>query len=268
MPNQPNRLAEVMRAEAKRMRAEFEASEVINHSGSKGSWRESLVRELLQKNLPGHIRTMHGGEVVATNGEVSAECDIVLYDRSTPPFLGGDAGGVVPTECVYGVVEVKTYLSKAELFDACQKLSCARRLPKTAYRPVATRPHYRAYGQEWTYYPTTGMVFAFNGPSLESTADNVRAWIRERSCEEWPDSVWVLGKGYISWWNPDLRMMEMSPSPNSQLTCVEVSQELDILLPFALNLNVVLGHATMAPLNLLDYASDTSLGIPTVWTDD
>lgn len=102
------------------MRAEFEASKVIYHAGSKGSWREILVRELLQNNVPGHLRTMHGGEIVAVSGEVSSECDIVLYDRGIPPFPGGDVGGGVPAECVYGVVDVKTYLSKPELLDAAK----------------------------------------------------------------------------------------------------------------------------------------------------
>jgi hypothetical protein len=43
-----NRLAQVMPAKAKSLRAEFEATEVIQHGGTKGSWRENVVRTFLE----------------------------------------------------------------------------------------------------------------------------------------------------------------------------------------------------------------------------
>ena len=52
MSAQVNRLAQVMIAVGKRMRAEFEASEVIRHAGTKGSWRERTVHDFLRTYLP------------------------------------------------------------------------------------------------------------------------------------------------------------------------------------------------------------------------
>jgi hypothetical protein len=258
-----------MRAVAKRMRAEFEASEAIQHAGTKGSWREATVCDFLRAYLPSQIRVGHGGEIISTSGEVSNECDVILSDRSTPPFLGTDIGTVVPNECVYGVIEVKTSLTKRQLIDACEKIRRAKRMPKTAYRPNAVRPRYQQNGRDYGYFPTVGMIFAFGGPSLRSVADNVRTWTAGKPPEEWPDSVWILGKGYIAWWNTTLGLVDMSPSAQSQIMLVEAEPELDILLPFALNMNIMFGHASMAPLNLIEYANGIELGHNMrVWTED
>lgn len=79
----------------------------------------------------------------------------------------------------------------------------------------------------------------------------------------------VLGKGYVAWWNPDVYNMDTAPSPNSQIAYVETDAETDILLPFVLNLNIIFGHATMAPLNLVPYSGDAPLGKPPrIWTDN
>ena len=267
MSTEPNHFAQVMRAVAKRMRAEFEASEVIKHAGTKGSWREETVRNFLRTYLPGHIRTAHGGEIVSASGKVSNECDILLFDRSTPPFLGSNDGAVLPNECVYGVVEVKTYLTKKQLIDGCEKLRRAKLMPKTAYRPYG-RPRYEQNGKEYDYFPTVGMIFAFGGPSLQSTADNLHAWMADKPPEEWPDSIWVLGKGHITWWNPDLKLVDPVPSSGDKLMLAGAEPELDILLPFAFNLNIVFGQAAMAPLLLTEYLRDTALGQNVqIWTD-
>ena len=85
----------------------------------------------------------------------------------------------------------------------------------------------------------------------------------------WPDSVWVLGKGYIAWWNTELHLIDMAPSSTSTLAIFDAEPELDILLPFALNLNIMFGQATMAPLLLNAYPGETSLGRNMrVWEDE
>ena len=87
--------------------------------------------------------------------------------------------------------------------------------------------------------------------------------------EEWPDSIWILGKGYIAWWNTELNLVDMTPSSSSKLAMFEAEPEVDILLPLALNLNIVSGQAAMAPLLLTDYSRDSSLGRnPLIWNDD
>ncbi|MFB6557207.1 DUF6602 domain-containing protein, partial [Streptomyces sp. NPDC056405] len=75
-------------------------------------------------------------EVISTNGDVSPQSDIVLIDRGTPPFTSLKGFRIIPNECVYGMVEVKTKLDGNQLTDACNKISKMRTMPKTAYRPI------------------------------------------------------------------------------------------------------------------------------------
>jgi hypothetical protein len=263
-----NRLAQVIRAKAKSLRAEFEATEVVQHGGTKGSWRENVVRTFLEAYLPGNLRIAHGGEIVSVSGRRSNECDIIIFDRNTPPFLVSADGAVVPCECTYGVVEVKTRLTKKELIDACEKIRRAKSLEKTAFREL-DRPLYEHNGKQYDYFPTVGMIFAFSGPNLASTADNLRSWMVGKAVDEWPDSVWVLGKGYIAWWNTSLNLLDITPSSTSSLAVCDAEPELDILLPFALNLNIVFGQAAMAPLMLSTYSRDTPLGRNIrIWSDE
>jgi hypothetical protein len=205
------------------------------------------------------MRTSHGGEIVSVSGRVSNECDIIIFDQNTPPFLIAGEGAVVPNECTYGVVEVKTRLTKQELFNACDKIRRAKILEKRAFRERG-RPKYEVNGKFYDYFPTVGMVFAFGGPSLTSIASNFRVWTDGKSVEEWPDSIWVLGKGFIVWRNPESQQVDPTPSSASQLAIFDADPEFDILAPFALNLNIVFGQAAMAPLLLTEYLGDTPLG--------
>ena len=119
----------------------------------------------------------------------------------TPPFFSEDRHRVVPNECVYGMIEVKSRLDTAELHDACQNIARVRALPKTAYYPTRPPFTYRveAYGRTWSYWPTAGIIFAFDSVNLDLLAARLMDWCRGRDPIEWPDSVWVLGKGCLLW---------------------------------------------------------------------
>lgn len=70
-------LRSVLASVADRMLADFKASGVVKHRGSKGTVREAqLLSNYLHKYLPRTVRAEHGGEVVAVNGAVSRQCDI------------------------------------------------------------------------------------------------------------------------------------------------------------------------------------------------
>ncbi|MFJ4334531.1 MULTISPECIES: DUF6602 domain-containing protein [unclassified Streptomyces] len=129
-------LAIILRSVAKRMRADFEQSKAFSHNGEAGTSREVLVRNFLSSCLPAHVKAIHNAEIVASDGGVSRQCDVVVVNRETPPLTSLDGYRVIPNECVYGLVEVKTNLTRKDLLDSCEKIGNARRLSKTAYRRV------------------------------------------------------------------------------------------------------------------------------------
>ncbi len=245
-----------------RMRADFEQSRNFSHNGEAGTSREALVREFLASYLPSHVETVHNAEIVTSAGETSPQCDIVLADRGTPPFTTLNGYRILPNECVYGVVEVKTKLDKEQLIDACNKISKLRRMSKGSYRvtPGLMPRRTLAYGEVYDYFPTSGIIVAFSSLKLETIGGHLMEWCQARPPVEWPDSVWVLGNGHLQWQNPDSHMLERSPQPGSLLAQIDTDASQDILLALALHLNIHFSDAWMNPLDLVPYAGATRLG--------
>ena len=63
-----------------------------------------------------------GGEVVFRDGTLSNQSDVIIYDRLRCPVLYSEASSIIPIDGTYGVIEVKSYLTKDELIDAAQKI--------------------------------------------------------------------------------------------------------------------------------------------------
>lgn len=155
---------------SKKMLADFKATGALKHSGSKGAVRESLLLHgYLSKYLPRTVIAAHSGEVIAVDAGVSSQCDLLVLDPSTPPFWDEDGYRVVPIECVYGVIEVKSFLDARELRETWSKIAEIKRMEKNAFRqhPGFSRSR-TIYGKAWGYVPTSGMVFAYDGAELET----------------------------------------------------------------------------------------------------
>ncbi|MFJ2441237.1 MULTISPECIES: DUF6602 domain-containing protein [unclassified Streptomyces] len=253
----------ILESVAKRMRADFDQSRVFNHNGEAGTSREILVQNFLSSYLPTHVEAAHNVEIITHSGDVSSQCDIAVVGRGTLPLTDLKGYQVIPNECVYGVVEVKTNLTRADLFDSCEKISKARKMEKTAYRKGAGQIYKttNAYGRTYDYFPTSGIVVAFNSGKLETLGNHLIEWCSVRPVDEWPDSVWVLGEGYLQWRSKESGSLERTPSPGSTLVQVDPGERGDILLPLALHLNIHFSEAWMHPLDLVPYAGSAPLGV-------
>jgi hypothetical protein len=253
-------LRTVLASVADKMLADFTASSVANHSGSKGTVREAqLLSNYLRKYLPRNVIAEHSGEVVAGNGEVSGQCDIVIVDPSTPPFWDDEDYRIVPAECLYGVIEVKSSLDATELRKAWKQIARVKALPKTAYFPAQPPRTRRIYGRDWPYVPTSGLVFAYDGISLDSLCDEFEQLADQYPHEHCPDSVWVLNKGFINWTNPENGKVDCGPEPDAGYMAVEATPQ-QILMPLTAHLHQHFGTAWMPPFNILDYMRDLPWG--------
>ena len=86
----------------------------LEHHGMAGHVRQILVEKLLEPLLPEGIY-IGSGKVTDSNGSLSSETDIIIYNRRTvPPILYDEKNGVFPIESIYYVIEVKTTLTKSE----------------------------------------------------------------------------------------------------------------------------------------------------------
>lgn len=252
------KLNEIMDSVAERMRADFKAAS-FQHAGETGTAREKIVTDMIAKYLPGHVQAFHSGEIVTADGAVSRQCDVLICDRSAPPLIDMESYRVVPSEAVYGVIEVKSRLDGTELVKACENIKAAKQLAKTAYYPNGPSTQYTRYEKVFEYFPTYGMVFAFDSIDMVTLGNHFAAWCAENEAEHLPDSVWVLGKGYLTFMD-ETRRPQLSPSGSCDFDLMGMLGKGDVLFPFVLYLNMVFSRARMRPLRLAEYAGTSQLG--------
>lgn len=100
----------------------------IDHSGLKGRIREIITERLLKPILPPGVETGNG-KIIDSQGNQSAETDIIIYSRLTlPPLIYGYSSGLFPVEaCIYSI-EVKSLLNATEIQDTLNKVRRLRNL--------------------------------------------------------------------------------------------------------------------------------------------
>ncbi|GEM_PF-6344594 len=85
--------------------------------------REACVRGLLKNFLPG-IYGVAQGYVIGQCGEISHQCDLIIYHKSfTPYFHTPEAQRFFPIESVIAVGEIKSKADGTVLDDALEKLA-------------------------------------------------------------------------------------------------------------------------------------------------
>ena len=93
---------------------------------------ELVFQKLLEKHLPEGFGTITGF-AVDQHGKLSKQIDIIVYDKSTSPFLLNDGVSVLPVEAVISAIEVKTKLDKAAFEDTREKARSLLALERSAY---------------------------------------------------------------------------------------------------------------------------------------
>jgi hypothetical protein len=196
-------LTSVVDIVAARLKVEFEGTAEISHSASKGRVREALVlAEVLQRMLPDTVGLAHGAEIACSDGTVSGECDLVVYDRDIAPIYRSPSYSVLPIEGIMGVIEVKSRLNTAELESALNKLheiKCMERSAVTFWNGEAHGQPWRRYKyrQWWDQPPISTYIVAFDSISLVTLAKRLLkvegSWPREQCL----DAAYVLWKGCL-----------------------------------------------------------------------
>lgn len=98
-----------------------ESIKKMEHSLSKGQFRELFITDLLKHFLP-HQFEIGSGIIVNQKGEQSHQTDLVIYDKSIlPPFISESISGVFPIESVIATIEVKSICSKNEFMKVNKK---------------------------------------------------------------------------------------------------------------------------------------------------
>jgi hypothetical protein len=108
------------------------ARTTIGHPVAKGDVTENSWRGMLEKYLPKRY-AVEKAFVVDSDGGVSDQIDLVIFDRHFSPFLFHQEGAIyIPAESVYAVFEIKQELTKRELVYSAKKVESVRTLKRTS----------------------------------------------------------------------------------------------------------------------------------------
>lgn len=85
---------------------------ITKHNPTIGVLTESIIREFLSDHLP-DVVTVAEGFIIDEEGELSKQCDILVYDsHSYAPYYRVNNIVVVPAAAVLAIIEVKTTINK------------------------------------------------------------------------------------------------------------------------------------------------------------
>ena len=137
----------------------------LRHSGEYGTYREHSCIDLLQMFVPANLG-ISDGFVITNNGNISTQCDIIIYDKNKMPKISIDKYKIFLAEAVVGVVEVKSVLNATKLKDSLIKLSKIK-----SYK--SPQPHIIQHA------PFLDMVTAIIFHKYDSSLDNMVNYLDE-----------------------------------------------------------------------------------------
>jgi hypothetical protein len=95
------------------------------HPGEFGKYRENSIKDLLQVLTKYKVSD---GFIITSNGKISTQCDVVIYDNFDFPVLENNLAQFFSIESVKSIGEVKSTLSKNKFKKALRKLAENKKL--------------------------------------------------------------------------------------------------------------------------------------------
>lgn len=246
-------LIKIFQAIEKEMQSKFEqVREAIKHSGLKGGSIEEIVRQFFRERIPQSL-SIAKGQVVDSNGKYSRELDLIIYDAlKTPIFFKDEHVQVIPIECVYAIVEIKTKLDSTELTKIYDNMDSVRSLEKKAYfiSKGDIKNTYNLYGKKWDYWPTNYFVFAYDSIDLIKLREQIEERDKSENRDPWNkiDIICVLNKGLI-FYSDDVGWL---PIPHQDAR-IHVEESGMILLRFYGLLMPLFTQMNNPPFRFFDY---------------
>jgi hypothetical protein len=238
---------------SQKMRADFEISAQIKHNGSKGTVRENNLRNFLAEGRLPYKYALGGGEIVGRVRDTSYQCDIIVYDKlNGVTLLYDESVQVFPIDSVYGIIEVKSALSKTEFLDALEKIKAFKAMAPggAVSQPVGggfTLVHSRSV--------PFGAIFAYNlaGNSLQSLLENLQEWEKDVPPAQWPNYICVLEAGIIEHNGKVFEKCHDSEKITSAVYPMYVSFAEDSLFQFYCAIHDMCAHMQLGPVELRHY---------------
>lgn len=192
-------LKNVFTSVSKKLLLEFDATGEIPHPGMMGTAREGALKKFLEQKMPNKYG-LGSGIVVNYAQEASKQCDLVISDRlNATPFVDENDVRIHPLDNVYGIIEIKSKLSKTKLVEALENIKRLKSLYIKEGHEYQVGDFVTIGGMKPRPF---GIIFAYalDRNSLDSIRQNLIEWEAENDREVWPNLIVVLNVGIISHW--------------------------------------------------------------------
>ena len=176
---------------ARKLQIDYQGvSKRIEHNGIKGSLREDILKSYIRALLPTKY-SVTSGVIMDCAQSQSKQQDCIIYDSfSCPNFFKTETNTVLPIECVYATIEIKSSLDYATLEQSVYNIQSVRRLKKFGNGLSAKN----IFSSE---YPL-GFVFSYTSSlSLEKLQLKLTELNKKITPSEQLSIVCILDKGLI-----------------------------------------------------------------------
>lgn len=264
--NSPSSLDTIFQGVSLRMMADFDfMSSQFKHGSSTGTAREYALKEFLRAHLPQKL-AIGSGVVVDSTGIASKQMDIIIYDAlNTPVLHTADSLQIIPVECVYAVIEVKSFLSSQELKNSVYNIRSIKQMSKSAYvmpENSSVINTVNLYGQKFDYFPVIGLVFAYSSiKSIRLLKNKLVELDDNQNLQNNIDTICILSRAIITNWDAKQGHYIVTKEPNSIRVFTVTDNS---LLLFYLFMMHVLPQSWMNPMKITDYASKIKFGMKEV----
>lgn len=173
----------------------------LTHPGEYGNYREKIVEKLLRLFLPSRLG-IGSGFIISNAGDVSTQCDLIIYDRGeAPPLENNENQKFFPVELVVGVGEVKSNVrTPGELRTILGKLASVKKLRENT-RDAEPMRKFHVSPFDLVGNPLDQMftfVFA-NKFEFDPTAETVLNYPPEISPRHWHNAIATIDDGTYSY---------------------------------------------------------------------
>ncbi|MDI1225219.1 DUF6602 domain-containing protein [Acinetobacter sp.] len=182
---------------SKKMSVDFELSAGFKHNGLRGDHREDVLRKFLCEGRLPKQYAIGNGEIISSYSQTSKQTDLIIYDSNKSIiFEATSTLQIFPIESVYGVIEVKSKLSKAKLIEGLDNIKSIKEIYTST---TVTKKLGKLAAASYHTNPPFGVIFAYDlgGNSLDSLRVNLSEWCRNNPPKVWPNLICILNKGII-----------------------------------------------------------------------
>lgn len=193
-------LYDVLKTAVPKLDAEYNMSEIVHHSASKGALREFLLKEIIRPFLPTRYGLCNGECFDAHDGK-SKQLDIIVYDDLFSYAVPVGDYFMMPFESAYGEIEVKSMLNKKAFFESIANIASFKSLIKETPDDCQVLPNLsiEINGVTWNKCGFTrpfGVVFAYDSVTPETVLSYFHE-IKPLNPSLLPDMVVLLKKKTI-----------------------------------------------------------------------